>query len=316
MRKVLTISVCICILLQSHAQKIPTTEAVEINQILKLGKSLKEGYWPDWASTPFSILLVTPQNEFLIGHPNASNFSSTYYSDSIFKEDIYYRPASFPLNMAATFPLIDRFPVIVMGDIDHANFGKSRWSWTLLHEHFHQFQMLSDGYFQKTNELDLARDSTDFMWQLNYPFPYEDMKIGRIIDEMCSILVKSWEDEEVSISKYFKLRNELKKSISEKDYRYFNFQVWQEGLPRYLEVALVKEAISSGYTPLNELLEEYNKEINQALKDPDFSNRKRILYYSLGAAEWNLIDKSLKDWKSSYLERPFEVDYLFELASE
>ena len=123
-----------------------------------------------------------------------------------------------------------------------------------------------------------------------------------------SFIVK--ENSEIA-NQYLEAKMELKKLVSPKDYVYFNFQIWQEGFPRFLEVDLLD--LKQKIKPQEEdeqLKSKYLTEIKQALENPDFSNRKRILFYSLGAAEWMLIKQVNPKWKETYMGQMFETDYL------
>ncbi|SNT25590.1 hypothetical protein SAMN05421640_2983 [Ekhidna lutea] len=292
------------------AQSFPTKESHRIAEIQQIAEEVKASYWPEWMEVPFIILLVDEDFEYLAGHPNPATFSQASYFDSLLNQKIYFRKRTFPKNMSASFPLIDSNPVIVMGNIMNSYFDEERWVWTLLHEHFHQFQYTREGYYQKSNELDLAKDSLDGMWPLNYSFPYENDTVDQIIEEMSGLLLKSMDGESV-LPKYWEAKRQLKSVISEKDYRYFNFQIWQEGFPRFLEIDLLQHW---NQTNSNEnrikLLREYREEIREDLSEPNLKDRGRLIFYSLGATEWILISSTNHQWKRGYFQHMFNSDTL------
>src|SRR5437588_12370001 len=77
--------------------------------------------WPNWTQTPFAIDLLTASGPALI------NFAQPI------------PVPSYPPQFEATFPLSNGVPTVVIGEpqFTQAN-TPTRWSVTLLHEHFHQ----------------------------------------------------------------------------------------------------------------------------------------------------------------------------------
>lgn len=312
--KTLSLLVILLTAASTNAQTLPQKETENLLYIMDIIEPIKKAYWPEWSDTHIATLLLSDETSFLINHPNADLLSDKAINDARFDTPIHYRDRQFPLNMAATFPLVDATPVIVMGDLENAHFSEDRWTWTLVHEHFHQFQMSAPGYFEATRQIDLAKDSTDQMWPLTYAFPYDDEKVNSAFNDLSHLLLKYFEgDEKPDAKTYLSAKKKLSEIISEKDYSYLNFQIWQEGLPRYLELILLDEAASLIVDfPFSGLKDDYRSEIRMFLQNPDLSKHKRISFYALGAAEWLLIDQINPNWKETYLERFFETDYLLE----
>jgi len=74
-----------------------------------------------------------------------------------------------------------------------------------------------------------AMKNKDYMWELQYPFPYAKPDFVKIHGELLSVL------DQGNASRVEFLRSELKKSLSDEDWEYMAWEEWKEGLARYLE---------------------------------------------------------------------------------
>ena len=91
-------------------------------------------------------------------------------------------------------------------------------------------------------------------------------------------------------AEYVKKRKAFFALLAPDDKKYFNFQLWREGIARYTEVRAAEAA--ENYQPTAE--------------------DKRIMFYSFGAAEGFLLDRMRPDWKKQYFEHLFTLDEFFE----
>lgn len=129
---------------------------------------------------------------------------------------------------------------IVVGTPEKTNKNSTNWVITLLHEHFHQYQFTSKNYYEEVKKLDLSGGDETGMWQLNYPFPYNNSKVVKQFNKYTSALFKAVSNVEKKhfnkdFKDYLKERLKFKKILKPEDYRYFSFQIWQEGIARYTE---------------------------------------------------------------------------------
>jgi hypothetical protein len=69
----------------------------------------------------------------------------------------------------------------------------------------------------------------DYMWELQYPFPYADATFIRTYKSLLLAL------DERDAAQAESLRKELRESLSSMDWEYLTWQEWKEGLARYLE---------------------------------------------------------------------------------
>jgi hypothetical protein len=74
-----------------------------------------------------------------------------------------------------------------------------------------------------------AMQKKDYMWELQYPFPYTDPDFVRSY----RALLDAWERDDTAAAAA--LRAELYKALSPQEWEYLTWQEWKEGLARNLE---------------------------------------------------------------------------------
>lgn len=309
-----------------HVQ-LSQKDVIRIVEATRLSRTMGHVVWDGWDTAPFALLLVTQDFEYLFHHPNPSEDFQALDGDSFGLGSVYFRKRVYPTNFLATFPAVNGVPTIVVGQAEHTDAKSStRWVLTVLHEHFHQLQMSRPGYFEQVNALDLSGGDTTGMWMLNFPFPYENPSLNEQFSELMQMLhLMLFAKEGVEareFSKYWKERLEWKKLLSKEDYRYFSFQVWQEGISRYTEWKLAGMA-SESYEPTEEfkqlpdylsfakasesIREELEKQLTQSL----LKDEKRVAFYPFGAAEGILLDRLNVDWRKGYFSGELSLENLF-----
>ena len=295
-------------------------DKVRIAEAYRISEMYGDNIWEGWSEAPYAIMLVADDYEYLIGlTPLTDDFVPLGY-DTVLQSDVYYRDRTFDKGLLATFPAIAGVPTIVIGLPENTGLNSIGWTITLLHEHFHQLQMSKPDYFSSVNELELAGDDQTGMWMINYNFPYDDEEIGSRIKKMNGLLgelIAKYDD--TKYSEYMSIRNELKETLKDKDYKYLSFQLWQEGLARYTEMK-VMEYLNEGYTPTEEFqnLSDYQpmdqaiiyafKELQKTLKEAELKDYQRVLFYSIGAGEGLLLDKVNLEWKRKYFTEKFYIE--------
>ena len=103
------------------------------------------------------------------------------------------------------------------------------------------------------NALGLTRGDQTGMWMLNYPFPYDwhEMQEHFFAPGPCWLTccrLRARSDFSAGLAAYLKQRREVEHTLSPDDYKYFSFQMWQEGIARYTEYRMAKLAAKS-YRP-------------------------------------------------------------------
>lgn len=102
---------------------------------------------------------------------------------------------------------------------------------TIFHEFMHcsQFQVCEQKLKQNLKINLEAVKNKNYMWELNFPFPYEDKKFT----EIYSLFLKA--SEENNTKDIIKSRKLLKQTLSKDNYEYMVWQEWKEGFARFFE---------------------------------------------------------------------------------
>lgn len=303
-------------------------DRVRLAEAFRIGETLGNRIWAGWNKAPFAVLLVTPDQEFLIRHPRPSPDFILVGHDPLLKSNVYYRKRTQPINFAATFPAVGGIPTIVIGQAENTS-AKTSTAWVViaLHEHFHQLQYSQPGYYGDVNALGLSRGDQTGMWMLNYPFPYDWHEMKEHFSHLSALLADALQAKgkatfATKFSAYLKQRNELEKTLSPDDYRYFSFQMWQEGIARYTEYHIAKLAAArhqptkafrslKDYKPFAERAEEIKSGILNELTTGELADYKRVKFYALGAGEGLLLDRLNPRWRQRYFAEKFYLDKHF-----
>ncbi|OGU54201.1 MAG: hypothetical protein A2V66_11615 [Ignavibacteria bacterium RBG_13_36_8] len=101
----------------------------------------------------------------------------------------------------------------------------------IFHEffHCHQFHTVELDLKAKLDINTKAMKEQNWMWELNYPFPYEDS----VFTNTYSALLKALSEKNYEQANI--LRNELKQNLNQDDYDYMTWQEWKEGSARWIE---------------------------------------------------------------------------------
>lgn len=307
--------------------KMRYQDKVRIREAITISELAGEKIWKGINEVPFVVLLVSDSIEFLINHPYPSEDFQLSEDDKILNTKILYRQRQFPDWYLATFPAVNGVNCIVVGTPEKTNKNSTDWVITLLHEHFHQYQFTSRNYYDEVNKLDLSGGDATGMWQLNYAFPYENSKVIEQFNKYTSALLKAvFNVKKKSFNKdfsnYLKQRTAFQKLLKPSDYRYFSFQIWQEGIARHTEYKFIQAL--DNYIPTLEMtqLEDfvsfkdiqgtfYNAELNSISKSK-LDIEKRVSFYAIGFAEGILLDKHNPKWQEKYLTDKFFIEYYFD----
>src|SRR5215216_193422 len=255
--KLLAVSLLLLLSQGVRAQPQPglsEVDRVRLAEAFRLGDALGERVWQGWGKAPFAVLLVTPEHEFLIRHPRPSEDFAPAGYDPLLKSDVYFRPRTRPINLLATFPAVGGVSTIVIGQAENtAKKTSTPWVLTVLHEHFHQLQSSQPTYYAEVDALKLARGDQTGMWMLNFPFPYKDARVGERFSALSKLLAdalraKKGAEFSSRLEQYLRARRSFRGTLGPDDYRYFSFQLWQEGIARYTEFRIADLA-AKGYKP-------------------------------------------------------------------
>ena len=306
------------------APGISPTDRTRIREAYRLASQLGDRIWPNWHSAPFALLLVTPDFEYLVGHPNPSADFTAIANDTLVGRAVLYRKRTLPVQMQATFPAVNGVNTIVIGRAElTADKNSTRWVLTVLHEHFHQFVYSQPGYFDAATKLGLAHGDQSGMWMLNYPFPYDSARVQQAFTAMTHALLDALAQTDkpaldAKDAAFRRAMTTFRQSASTEAAKYFDFQLWQEGVARYTEIEL-GELAAKAYTPSPEFsaLPDFKSyasvaaDIRRGVLDDlgtmSLAKLKRVVVYSTGAADALLLDRVRPSWKNDFLSHRFRL---------
>jgi hypothetical protein len=305
-----------------HAQaapQLPTADRVRLAEGRRLAAQICDRLWPGWGRTAFQVLLVGDSAEFLVDNQRLPDAFTRLGYDSVLGAEVRSRPRQFPPTLLATFPAVSGLPTVVIGSAERTGKSSTAWILTLLHEHFHQWQYAQPGYNDGVSRLGLARGDTTGQWMLNYPFPYDSAPVQRAVRNLATALVQALEARPDSRARALEAvsdgRTALRKLLTAADYRYLEFQLWQEGVARFIEYAAGRAAAetkpSAGfqslpdYQPYSQVSGRALRDLRKELEQLDLAERRRVAFYPIGAAWALLLDQTRPDWKQVYARQPF-----------
>ena len=300
---------------------IPADDATRIGEFYRLADQVQDKVWPGWSKARAPLLLVTADAEYLTHFPDPpKEFQRA-------GDDFYSRPRQFSPNLQATFPALGFPPVIAVGE-PSATASKTSTPWIIvvMHEHFHQLQWAQPEYLNAINNLGLSEGDTTGMWMLNYPFPYEVPEIAEsfahLRDTLLAALNEVDQQKFAPLSKtYLKERKDFMSQFLPGDRKYFSFQLWQEGVARYVQIKSAETAADyqpsaafsalPDYIPFSTYALTIRSRTLNVLKSVDLTHAKRESFYSFGAAEALLLDRINPEWKTQYFQHLLTTEPLF-----
>lgn len=306
--------------------KMRYEDKIRIREAITISEQTGDKIWKGINEVPFVVLLVTDSVEFLIHHPYPSDDFKLSEDDSILKTKIFYRSRQFPQWFLATFPAVNGVTCIVVGTSENTNKNSTDWTITLLHEHFHQYEYTYPDYFKSVEKLELSGGDQTGMWQLNYAFPYDSSIVIEQYKKYVAALSKALSNiDKNSFKKDFKNysaeRNKFKALLKPADYRYFSFQIWQEGIARYTEYKILQELNTyqpstemtalTDFVPFTKYKNEFNTREKNSLLSAKLDVDKRVCFYAIGFAEGLLLDKVNSKWHEKFLTDKFFIENYF-----
>jgi hypothetical protein len=300
-------------------------DRARIAEVGRLAMGLRPLIWPGWERTPLAILLVTDSAEYLFGHPTPSSGFTRTGHDSVLG-DLWTRTRVFPPSLLATFPAVAGLPTIVVGTAEQTRKSSAEWVLTLLHEHFHQWQYSLPDYYRRVGLLDLSGGDSTGMWMLNYPFPYDSAPVQQAAKDLAQAVSRALDaapsTRRSAVASVIRARAALMRRLTRADNRYLEFQLWQEGVARFIEYKAASLAASLGepsrgfkalpdYQPYEVVAKRGRRELSRELAAFDLGKHRRTSFYPIGAAMALLLEEIRSDWKQEYEAAPFAMTSLF-----
>ena len=274
-----------------------------LDQIRRFSAVEGEKVWPGYGSAPFGFLLVTENRETLLCRDQVPDGFAAAGTDQATACRRYTRkPSGLPSNLLAAIPIFGSPSVMVMGTPQSTGRSEANWVRTILHEHFHQWQNALPDYYARTAALDLAGEDETGMWMLNYAFPYDDPQVVAVFNRASRALADAVAARGTptflsAFDKYLAARQALAARAGDRDWRYLEFQLWQEGVARWTEIRLGKWYPRQDVRDSAASLEQATMD---ALKTPKLPEMKREVVYAHGAAEAMLLQACGHGWRAEY----------------
>lgn len=259
--------------------------------------------WSGYGSAPFGFLLVSGDKETLLCQPGEPAGFTAGLADPATGCPSWSRARTgLPDTFLAAMPVLGLPATIVMGTPETTGRSHGSWLRTVLHEHFHQWQWSLPDYWSRVDALDLKGGDETGMWMLNFPFPYDDPAAGEAYAAASKALADALDrrgeaDFAEHFDRYLATRGRFAGSVGQRNWRYLDFQLWQEGTARWTEIQLGKT-----YPDLRvrEAALALERATLDQLRKPDLERQKRELAYPFGAAEAMLMSACGPEWREAY----------------
>lgn len=280
---------------------IPPSVASDLSAVRKLARS-GDRLWPGFSTAPFGFLFVTAEGETLLCDSRVPPGFTAVGRNATLDCAQATGPTSWRKDdLLAAMPAFGPPSVIVMGSPKGTGRTRPEWTRIVLHEHFHQWQADLPDYYERVAALDLAHGDQSGMWMLNYAFPYADPKVDKAFAKASMALRRAIDspaaERSVRLRDYLIERAALAASVTSEQWRYFDFQLWQEGVARWTEMTLGEASPDAAVATASRKL---RRETLDELLQPDLARKGRLALYAFGAAEAVLLEQNDPDWRGCY----------------
>ena len=302
------------------APGLTDADRVLLAETFRLAGELGEEIWPGWGVAPWEVLLVGEEHEYLVNSPRRPEGFTALEPDGLLEGRVLVRERTVPPNLRATYPLLGGPPVVVVGRPGATELDPTAWVAMVLHEHFHQLQMSDNEYYADVEALGLAGDDDTGSWMLDFPFPYDDPEVRRRFRGFCDT-IRAVLAGDVPPGFVAEASRALAAALPDDAYRYLGFQLWQEGVARYVQYRAARLAgerftpspemtALPGYRPFSEVADELRQQILDGLDEPRMAEFHRIAFYAAGAGLAMVLDEHSPGWRRGYMERKFALEAL------
>lgn len=282
--------------------QFPSELATAIESVRTTIKRSGNNYWPGFSNAPYGFLLVEEKGEILACEDRIPSGFTQVGTDPILKCPLATGPRSWrEPSLLAAMPVFGLPTTIVMGSPVATGKSLPEWQATVIHEHFHQWQYALPDYFSRVEALGLAGGDETGMWMINYPFPYEKTEVENAYAKASLALAEAIHAPQRQLKEktlaYLSLREAFKATVSAADWRYFELQLWQEGVARWTEFEVAERSKDPAIAKAGG---EIRQRVLQSLRTPNLARSKRLSVYALGAGEAMLLDRTNQRWRKCY----------------
>lgn len=262
-----------------------------------------DAVWPGFGDAPFGILIVEADRELLACRaPAPSGFTPLGTDPATGCETFIRGRSGLSDALLAAMPIFGPPSTIVVGSPASTGRSPAGWTRTLLHEHFHQWQAALPGYYARVDALDLKGGDESGMWMLNFPFPYDDADVvvahrAAALALVETITARGRPEFTSRLSTYLEKRAAFAAAAGEREWRYAELQLWQEGVARWTEIEL---GLRYPDPAVQAAARSLQQQTLGELALPDLKSAQRTFAYPFGAGEAMVLEACNPDWREGY----------------
>ncbi len=289
-----------------------------IAEAFALVDTFGERMFPGWPDAPKDIMLIDEEVAWLFCAAAAPQGWVPVERDAITGCEVWRAPAPFPADSKKTLETFNNRPTVVIGTTEALGLSGGRFALALVRERLHQLQMSTPDFRSATLALGLHGGDETGKWMQGYDFPFNDRETrkqvaGRSIMLASAVQALSWPTRsfEDTTSTYLTVRQSTMDYLSAADARYMELCVWQEGVARYVEVAMAEKAIQRNTYNYAAIAKTMKAELVKELRWPSILSRGRAIFSAIGAGEALVLDRHRPKWRGGYLTERFTLSKWF-----
>lgn len=299
-----------------------------LSEAYNLWSSAGDSIWRGATKISIPVVYVKHDREYAIGFPSHLEGFAAFPPSALLNKSVQFRKRTFSPTLSASFPVAGS-PAVVIGSPEALGKTPEDWVITATHEMFHVLQA-AHGSYAKIASLEIA-PANNPAWQLNFPFPYKDADVMRLIHLQGFPLWLAATSTQPADAVYdigtaldaahvYKAYLDLIKA--DKSYRYSEFQEWTEGVAAYTEYRFAEAAASPTYQPTSAFsalpaFQGYGRLWSQVYKARPFlikhagrAAQDRNAFYHLGFGKALALDAISPNWKQQYFAPQVWLDDL------
>ncbi len=225
MKYIIALAVIIMLLASCTNQKIDEQKYIsQLDEVTKLWQTARTLH-PAWQQL-YPVCLINCER-FTLYKPEADNSWRKIDSGNVNMQ--------LPDGIMAAFPMpFHNYEMACV--LDDRSFSTKEDMTIVFHEFVHCYQAATCDSDLK-ERLFIAKEyaHTNGMWELQYPFPYENDAVGNLYIQMIEAC------EQGNREKVAQMRNEIRTLVSANDWEYLTWQEFKEGSARWLQNTLARE---------------------------------------------------------------------------
>jgi hypothetical protein len=277
--------------------------------------------WPGWADSPVPFIYVDSEFEYGLYLPKELQGAVPAGIHPRLRAPVQVRRRVCAADSSAAMDVEGVTMAVVMGTPAATGKTPARWQLTAQHEMFHVFQAANNST-GKIRTLKLGPEN-DASWQLNFPFPYTDPEVMRLVHlqgylAYLGVMATDRNDCRYNAGAALEAAQVYRAYLKKIDpdgrfHRYSEFQEWSEGVAFCVEYQIAKLAAPTEDVYRRAWESDYAGRLF-LVKHAGRAAKSRTAFYHLGMAKTLLLDRLKPAWKQDYFRPDVWLDDLLEAA--